>query len=168
MKKSGLADSPFFHMPASQEAAVTPSPDRQTSPQETVTNQREASLKSDKLHQTEVRLKRKKPALQPGGINSDDDTMPPRHRDTMIPRYHATIIEVIRAAVKQFGKEAATHRWTPEEKKAVANITYTYKTQGIRTSENEIARIAVNFVVADYEENGENSILEQVLKALNE
>jgi hypothetical protein len=93
--------------------------------------------------------------------------MSPRHHDTVIPRYHDTIIEIIRAAVKQFGKEAATHRWTPEEKRAVANIIYTYKTQGIRTNENEIARIAVNYVVADFEANGENSILDQVLKALN-
>jgi uncharacterized protein YprB with RNaseH-like and TPR domain len=103
---------------------------------------------------------------------SHRDTMTPRHHDTMQPtmvsRYQDTIVEVVRRAVKEFGKEAATHRFTLEEKKAIADILYAYRRQGIRTSENEITRIAVNFVVNDYRENGENSILDKVLKALNE
>lgn len=95
------------------------------------------------------------------------DTVIPRHHATMTPRYHDIMIGVIRAAVIQFGKEAATHRFTPEEKKAIADIVYTFKMSNIRTNENEIARIAINFLVADYKENGENSILSQVLQALN-
>lgn len=77
------------------------------------------------------------------------------------------MIETVRAAVKQFGKEAATHRYTPEEKKAIADIIYTYKTRGIRTSENELTRIGVHFLLEDYEENGKNSFLDLVLKALS-
>ena len=77
------------------------------------------------------------------------------------------MIEAIRASVKLFGKEAATHQFTQEEKKALADLVYTYRAQGIRTNENEIARISVNFIVADYHENGKNSILHKVLEALN-
>ena len=95
----------------------------------------------------------------------------PRYHDTTIPsmvsRHHDTIIELIRSAVKTFGKEAATHRFTPDEKKAIADIVYTYKSQSIKTNENEIARIAINFVVNDYKENGENSLLSKAIKALN-
>jgi hypothetical protein len=98
----------------------------------------------------------------------DRDTMPPRHRDTTVARYHDTTIETVRKAVKEFGKEAATHRFTAEEKKAVADILYAYKNQGLRSSENEIARIAVNFLLEDYKANGKNSVLDRVLKALNE
>lgn len=102
-------------------------------------------------------------------------TMTPRHRGitqprnhaTVVSRYHATMMEGIRSAVKLFGKEAATHRFTAEEKKALAGLVYTYKSQGIRTSENEITRVGVNFILADYEANGENSVLNRVLKALN-
>ena len=97
--------------------------------------------------------------------------MTPRHhdtsRDTTLPRYHDAMVEVVRKSVKEFGKEAATHRFTLEEKKAVADIIYAYKGRSIKTSENEIARIAINFVINDYEENGENSILHKVLDALN-
>lgn len=95
------------------------------------------------------------------------DTAIPRHHRTMTPRYHDAIIEAVRVAVKEFGKEAATHRFTLEEKKAIANLVYTYKLLGVKTSENEIARIAINFLLADYREKGERSILHQTLKALN-
>jgi hypothetical protein len=70
--------------------------------------------------------------------------------------------------VKVLGKEPSTHRMTPEEKKAIVDIIYAYKSSGVRTSENEIARIAINFLVEDYGENGENSVLHKVLQALNE
>ena len=46
-------------------------------------------------------------------------------------------------------------------------MVYTYKQGNIRTNENEITRISVNFMISDYKENGENSTLHRVLKALN-
>ena len=69
--------------------------------------------------------------------------------------------------MKELGKEAATHRFTPAEKRAVADIIYTYKQRGIRTSENEITRIAVNWIVEDFKRHGEASALARVLKTLN-
>ena len=96
------------------------------------------------------------------------DTMVPRYHDTTTPRYHDTTTEAIRKAVKQIGKEAATHRYTEVEKKAIASIIFTYKNQGVFTSENEISRIAVNFIIEDFDENGEKSILAKCLKALND
>ena len=106
---------------------------------------------------------------------SNADTMIPRYHDTMIPRHHDTtvslaeenIIEVIRKAVKQIGKESATQRLTIEEKQQLRDIEYTYDRQGIKTTGNEIIRIATNFIVLDYQKNGENSILGKVLKKLN-
>lgn len=95
------------------------------------------------------------------------DTKQPRYHATMTPRYRDTTVELIRAAVKEFGKEAATQRWTVEEKRAVNEIKFTYQQQGIRTGETEIARIGINFLIEDYRQNGENSILHKVLKALN-
>ncbi|MCI0711196.1 MAG: hypothetical protein L0154_13645 [Chloroflexi bacterium] len=104
-------------------------------------------------------------------VTKTDDTVLPRHHatvvDTMPPRDHDTMVETIRKAVKEFGKEAATHRFTAEEKKQIADLLYIYKQQGLRTSENEVARIAINFLLNDHRENGENSILYKVLKALN-
>ena len=96
------------------------------------------------------------------------DTTKPRDHDTTVSRYQEAIFPLVRKAVKELGKEAATHRFTLEEKRAIADIIYTYKNNGIKTSENEIARISVNFIIEDYRENGANSILHKILEALNE
>lgn len=108
------------------------------------------------------------PKIKKKTINKKNGIVIPRYRDTTVSRYHDTYIEVVRKAVKQFGKEAATHRFTQEEKQEIADIIYTYKSRGVRTSENEIARIAVNYLVEDFKENGEASVLNKVLKALND
>ena len=111
----------------------------------------------------------KKPSKTPSkqkGTPPNDDTTTPRYHDTTVSRYHDTV-ELVRKAVKDFGKEAATHRFTLEEKKMLSDIIYAYKGQEIRTSENEITRIAINYINEDYKKNGENSILDKVLKALN-
>ena len=89
-------------------------------------------------------------------------------QSSMPSRRHEPIIEIVRKTVKVIGKEPSTHRLTPEEKKAIFDIVYSYKSRGIKTSENEIARIAIDFLVNDYKENGEKSILHQVIKALND
>jgi hypothetical protein len=104
-----------------------------------------------------------------------NDTTTPRHHDTTVSRNHATMIpfsddaiyEVVRKAVKQIGKEAATHRFTIDEKNHLADIEYTYKRRGIKTSENEITRIAINYFIEDYRLNGEESLLAKVLAKLN-
>ena len=88
------------------------------------------------------------------------------NHDTVVSRYQDTI-EVIRKAVKELGKEAATYRFTQEEKRMLADIVYAYRGRGIRTSENEITRIAINALVEDYRQNGENSTLAKVLERLN-
>jgi hypothetical protein len=113
--------------------------------------------------------------LQKEEKNITHDTMIPRHHDTTTPFNHDTtipqddngIFEMVRKSVKQIGKEAATHRFTLEEKNELADIEYTYKRQGIRTSENEITRIAINYFIEEYRQNGEQSILARILKRLN-
>jgi hypothetical protein len=95
------------------------------------------------------------------------DTTPPRNHDTTIPPEETDLFEKVRKSVKQIGKEAATHRFTLEEKNQLADIEYTYKRQSIRTSENEITRIAINYFIEDYRNNGEESLLAKILKHLN-
>ncbi len=78
-----------------------------------------------------------------------------------------SIIEIIRKTVKPLGKEVAFTRLTPEEKGRLADIVYTYKRQGVKTSENETIRIAINFLIEDFHKNGKKSMLSQVIEALN-
>src|SRR5579864_4687425 len=103
------------------------------------------------------------------------DTTIPKHHDTAVPNNHDTtvspgddgMIEEVRRAVKQVGKEPATQRLTLEEKQTLRSIEFTYGQQGFITSGNEILRIATNYILRDYQKNGENSILAKVLRSLN-
>jgi len=149
MRKSGLADSPLFIKPKTDIAPTTLS---------------NKPLTEKKNRKENNNIKEVNTTRQP--INRVTAT--PRNHDTMVSRYHSTIIELVRKAVKELGKEAATHRFTLEEKRAIADIIYSYKNLSIKTSENEVTRIAVNFIIRDYMENGENSILDKTLKALND
>ena len=98
------------------------------------------------------------------------DTVRSGKHDTTIPRQRGVVtvstVRSLRKAVRVIGKEAATHRFTPEEKDLLADIVYTYSRQGYRTSENEVVRIGVNWLIVDYQENGKQSVLHRVLKAL--
>lgn len=96
--------------------------------------------------------------------------MTPRHRDTTRPAVPSdrARVEAIRKAVRQLGKEDATYRFTLEEKKGLAGIVYTYQSTGIKTSQNEITRIGVNWLLEDYRENGKQSVLARVLDRLND
>ena len=96
--------------------------------------------------------------------------LPPIKRDTTIPRHHGittpSMVKGIRKAVRQIGKEAATHRFTQEEKNAIAQIVFSYGQQGFKTCENEITRIGINWLLEDYQANRKGSMLHKVLAAL--
>ena len=157
MSKSGLADSPFF---APAQPKVEPvSPPSAIPPVQKVEPVKSKKPKTKKVEQ---------PINRDTMIPSNHDTTVSRYQDTTTPRIHGVLIDLVRKAVKEFGKEAATHRFTEAEKKEIGDLIYTYKNRGIKTSENEITRVAVNFIVEDYKENGENSVLHKILEALNE
>ena len=88
-------------------------------------------------------------------------------QDGMVAAMDDDQLDAIRKAVKQLGKELSTHRFTVDEKEALADIVYTYTRQGWRTSENEITRIGVNWLLQDYREHGENSVLARLLERLH-
>jgi hypothetical protein len=81
------------------------------------------------------------------------------------------LVEAIRRTVKQVGKDSLFVRVTPGEKRAVLSAVYSfnelYSGGGRKTTENEISRIAINLLLEDYRENGNNSILARVLASLN-
>ena len=85
-----------------------------------------------------------------------------------MPSYSDNAVELIRKTVKECGKEATTHRFTPAERRALTHIIYTLNMQGVRTNENEIVRIATNFIVNEFNRCGKDSLLSLVLKALNQ
>ena len=149
-----LADSPFFEK--------TPTP---LLAEKEIDKEIEPKVKKQKQGRAEEPIKR--------------DTATPLYHDSTQASNNASmhasnhslieesIIETIRKAVKDVGKDSATYRFTPEEKKALLELSFSYKMQGYKTSENELTRIAINFILEDHKQNGQNSILRKVLEALN-
>ncbi len=108
------------------------------------------------------------PPTAPHRHNPTDNTASPqanRHA-SMLASYPDSRIETIRKAVRHIGREVTFVRLTPEEKSQLADIVYTYKRQGVKTSENEISRIAISYLLEDYKTNGQESILAKVIASL--
>ena len=78
------------------------------------------------------------------------------------------MIQRIRKTLRRTGKEVSFVRLTEAEKTQLKEIVYKYNLEGRRTSETEINRIAVNYMLEDYKLFGESSILARVLAALLE
>jgi hypothetical protein len=76
-------------------------------------------------------------------------------------------IETIRRVVKQTGREVSFVRLSAAEKGRLADVVYTYRRQGRKTTENELNRIAINALLNDYDTHGEQSMLARVLEALH-
>jgi hypothetical protein len=76
------------------------------------------------------------------------------------------VIEAIRQIVKIPGREVSYVRLTPEEKARLSDAIYTFKRQGQKTTETEINRIALNYLLNDYFQHGEQSVLARVIAAL--
>ena len=130
--------------------------DRETKRKQTRSSQRRAGSSSETL--------RPIPAKTGAKVARPRDTATRRGHGIMTP----SMVRRLRKAVKEVGKEAATHRFTQAEKESLRDIVYIYGRQGYRTSENEIARIGVNWLVEDYREKGKGSVLHRILKALKE
>ncbi len=75
-------------------------------------------------------------------------------------------VDKIRKSVRVPGKEVVYMRVTPQEKLRLRDIAYSYQRQGTKTTDTEISRIAVNYILEDYEQNRESSVLARVIASM--
>lgn len=115
---------------------------------------------------TEQQANSRQPERAAAGRVEQLTSKQPNMKASRLAGYPDSIIETIRKAVKHPGREVTFIRLTPEEKGRLADIVYTYKRQGVKTSENEISRIAISFLLEDYQANGQESILAEVIASL--
>jgi hypothetical protein len=116
-----------------------------------------------------------KKAAQPLEHNIPHTSKLASKQDSKLASNHASmlallpdVLEAIRKIVKNPGKEEVLYvRLSKEEKDRLADISYTYKRQGIRTSDNEVVRVAINALLEDYKTNRENSLLAIILASLH-
>lgn len=149
MKLTALASPPG---PSLDQKLFTPTPSSSdeaasATEQPPARTRRDTKVASNQATKTEVQ--------QPG----DHATIPGSNQNALL--------ETIRLAVKELGREAGTHRYTSGEKRALEELVYEYHRKGVRTSGNEIIRIALNYLLEDHRLNGGRSILARVLERLN-
>ena len=82
------------------------------------------------------------------------------------PNHPPEWIEATRKVVKTTGKEVAFTRLTAQEKGRLADVVYDFRRQGIKTTENEVLRIAINYLLQDFAAYGKKSLLQKVITAL--
>lgn len=105
---------------------------------------------------------RKRPVRQ----SSREDSRDASELASTLASHPDEMVAAIRKVVRTSGREVSYVRLTAEEKAVLGDIVYTFKKQGKKTTENEINRIAVNFLLEDYRVNGANSILVKVIDSL--
>ena len=82
------------------------------------------------------------------------------------PCHPSEWVEATRKVVKMTGKEVAFARLTAQEKERLSDTVYGLRRRGIRTSENEVLRIAINQLLEDFDAGGDASFLRRVIAAL--
>ncbi|MCS7002826.1 MAG: hypothetical protein NZ518_08255 [Dehalococcoidia bacterium] len=103
------------------------------------------------------------PAIDDRGTATDvATTVPPLPS----PRYSDALIEQLRKTVKATGREVSFVRLTMAEKEELIDVLYEFRKRGMKTTENEVNRIAMNYLLLDYRRHGEQSILYRVVAAL--
>lgn len=89
-----------------------------------------------------------------------------RKHAIMTPRYHDSMIATIAKSVREVGKEVCTYRLTQKEKTALVEIIYHFRMRTSRLSENEIARIAINFLIEDFKADKNTCMLSSIVEAM--
>ena len=106
---------------------------------------------------------------------SSNDVVTSRNHDSSTARRRDVssaidddFIEEVRKAVRLVGTNNSSHRLTNEEKEAITDIIYALKKKGFNTNENQIARIAIDYLIADFRKNKQSSFLTRMLERLND
>jgi hypothetical protein len=87
----------------------------------------------------------------------------PRPRPQAATEAAVDPIAGLQQQLKTIGKEIYYIRITPQEKAEIEDVLHALKRRGLRTSANELGRIALNQLLADYDAHGEESTLVRVL-----
>ena len=89
-----------------------------------------------------------------------------RKHSIMTPHYHDSMTAIIAKSVREVGKEVCTYRLTQKEKTALVEIIYHFRMRNCRLSENEIARIAINFLIEDFKADKNTCMLSSIVEAM--
>lgn len=83
---------------------------------------------------------------------------------SMLASNQDSVLAKVRETIRGIGKEVSYTRLTQDEKRRIMEVIYSFRSSsGIKTSENELMRIAINFLLEDYHLRKEESLLYKIL-----
>jgi len=91
------------------------------------------------------------------------ESLQSREKASLLACKHDSVLAKIRETVRTIGKEVSYSRLTQDEKKRILDVIYAFRSSGIKISENELMRIAVNMLLEDYDLHKEESWLHKIL-----
>jgi len=80
--------------------------------------------------------------------------------------WDTAMIESLRKAVKPLGDKVSYVRLTDAEKDGLREVVVALSRQGLKTTENEVSRIAIAYLLSDHAKNGPDSVVTRVIEAL--
>jgi len=102
------------------------------------------------------------------GEQGDGDDVVQRRETTSTAgvAWDTAMIESLRKAVKPLGDKVSYVRLTDAEKDGLREVVVALSRQGLKTTENEVSRIAIAYLLSDHAKNGPDSVVTRVIEAL--
>jgi len=100
-------------------------------------------------------------------LSSPTANKPARPPASTPAKSQADVIAAIAALVTEKGKDTTYVRLTQPEKQSLLDVVYTYRRQSVQLTENDVVRVAIAALLDDYKANGANSLLVNVIRAMN-
>jgi hypothetical protein len=125
-----------------------------------------SGLADSPLFRTETSIEANKDTTSARHSERMRTTMTPHKHATMTPRYHDSMTAMITKLIRETGKEVCTYRLTQKEKTALVEIIYHFRMRTFRLTENEIARIAINFIIEDFKADKKDCMLSSIVEAM--
>lgn len=86
---------------------------------------------------------------------------------SVVPTDTDDYANTIRKAIRWPGKEGANLRLTKDEIDGLKSVIRHFEDKGFYTDRTQLTRIALNYALHDFEKNGDNSILAEVMDRIN-
>lgn len=85
----------------------------------------------------------------------------------VVPTDTSDYVDVVRKAVKWPGKEGANLRLTQEEVARLKAAIRHFEDKGYYTDRTQLTRIALNYALYDFEQNGDKSMLAEIMERIH-
>jgi len=105
----------------------------------------------------------KRKTINSGLVSDADQNKLSQNHTVMKSSNYDNMVSTIYKSITEIGKEASTYRLSLNEKNELTRIIFSLRMCGLRISENEIVRIAINKLILEQTKKNGEGLLKRVL-----